>query len=164
MQQEGFHQANSLAQKISTDIQQQLNDRDNQMMDIIQYIPGLTEYSSDSDSSSQEPTEHVVANVSQQNNQVQLEILCLLKDIRSDLQHKSSRRTVTPASPPDRVYPKMERKLPDHGGRRRRNITKYCWNNVAVGHTGQEFPNRAPGHKEAATFQDKMDGSKALCS
>ena len=124
MQQAGFHQANSLAQKITTDIQQQLNDRDNHMMDMLQSILGLTESSSDADISSQEPTEHEADNVSQKINQVQLEILRLLKDIRSDLQQKPSRRTVTPASPPARVYPKMERKCPDHGGQRRRNITE----------------------------------------
>jgi len=164
MQQAGFHQANSLAQKISTDIQQQLNDRDNHMMAMLQSIPGLTESSSDADSSSQEPTEYEVANVSQQNNQVQLEILRLLKEIRTDLQKKPSRRGATPASPQTRTCPKMERKCPDNGGKLRRNITKYCWTHGAGGHTGQECPNRAPGHKETATFQNKMDGSKARCS
>ena len=58
----------------------------------------------------------------------------------------------------------MERKCPDHGGQRRGNITKYCWTHGAGGHTGQEFLNRAPGHKVAATFQDKMDRSKARFS
>ena len=35
MQHSGYHQANSLAQKISTDIQKQLDDRDTQMMDVL---------------------------------------------------------------------------------------------------------------------------------
>ena len=63
MQHAGYHQANSLAQKISTDIQQQLNEGDTQMMDMLQSILGLVEFNSESDNSSQEPAEHVVANV-----------------------------------------------------------------------------------------------------
>ena len=84
-QQAGYHYANSLVQKISTDIKQQLNDRNNQMIAMLQSIPGLVESSSDSDNSSQEPTEHVVVNVSQQNDQVQLDVLRLLIDLHSDL-------------------------------------------------------------------------------
>ena len=70
MQQVGYDQANSLVQKISTDIQQQLNDHDAQMMAMLQSIPGLVESNSESYNSSQEPTYHVVANVRQQNDQV----------------------------------------------------------------------------------------------
>ena len=69
MQHAGYHQANSLAQKISTEIKQHLNDRGNQMITMLQSITGLVEYSLDSDNSSQELTEHVVANISQQNDQ-----------------------------------------------------------------------------------------------
>ena len=85
MQHTGYHQANSIAQKIITDIPQKLNDRDTQMMAMLQSIPGLVESNLESENSSQEPTEHVVVNVSQQNDQVQLQILRLLKDLHSDL-------------------------------------------------------------------------------
>ena len=79
MQQAGYHQANLIAQKISIDIQQQLNDRYVQMMAMLQSIPRLVESNSESDNSSQGPTEHVVVNVSQQNDQVQLEIFVYSK-------------------------------------------------------------------------------------
>ena len=95
-QQSGYHQASSLSQKISTDTMQQLNERNTQMMAMLQSIPGLVESNSESENSSQEPSEHVVANVTEQNDQIQLVILRMLKDLRSNFQQQSPRRTVTP--------------------------------------------------------------------
>ena len=40
---------------------------------------------------------------------------------------------------------------------------KYCWTHGACGHHGKNCRGKAQGHKDAATFEDKVGGSKAHC-
>ena len=56
-------------------------------MTMLRSTQGLVESNSESDNSFQEPTEHAVVNVSKHNEQLQLERLLLLKNLRSDFQH-----------------------------------------------------------------------------
>ena len=46
---------------------------------------------------------------------------------------------------------------------RARNRTKYCWTHGACGHGSSECRNKAEGHQDTATFQNKMNGSTSHC-
>ena len=45
----------------------------------------------------------------------------------------------------------------------RKDTSKYCWSHGACGHPGCECKNKKPGHKDEATFDNKMGGSTFLC-
>lgn len=46
----------------------------------------------------------------------------------------------------------------------RTNTSKYCWSHGACAHTGTECKNKRPGHQDAATFSNKMNGSTSYCT
>ena len=47
--------------------------------------------------------------------------------------------------------------------RGRRIITHYCWSHGACGHPGRTCRNPKPGHKNEATFANRMGGSNYYC-
>ena len=47
--------------------------------------------------------------------------------------------------------------------RKRRNISKYCWSHGACAHTSRECKNKRSGHKENATFSNKLGGNMRFC-
>lgn len=51
MQQSGCHRANSLASNITTDLHDQLQNRDTQLLTMLKYLPSISEESTDSDRS-----------------------------------------------------------------------------------------------------------------
>ena len=158
MQQAGFHQANSIINRLGSKLQQSLHQRDEQLTAMINNIPSLIESSSQSDDSDDTPPTHT-ANAMQQ-NQIQLQILKLLKEIKAEM--KSS-KNILPVPPPN--CPVMKgRKTPDAGGKGCSDISKYCWTHGACDHNGHNCFFRAEGHKVDATFGDKKGGSKARCS
>ena len=57
MQQAGYHHSNVLAQELSTQIQEQLAQRDNQLLSVIQFLLSLIDTSSSSDSESSSPSQ-----------------------------------------------------------------------------------------------------------
>ena len=48
-------------------------------------------------------------------------------------------------------------------GPQRARTDKYCWTHGACGHKGKRCKNKAAGHKDEATFSNKMGGSTAFC-
>ena len=48
--------------------------------------------------------------------------------------------------------------------RGRRTTNKYCYTHGACAHTGFECTNKKEGHKDEATFENKMGGSTYYCS
>lgn len=44
------------------------------------------------------------------------------------------------------------------------NTSHYCWTHGACAHDGSACKNKKPGHKDAATFANKMGGSIAYCN
>lgn len=83
MQQAGFHQANTLVEKVTMGVQESISQRDDQLLALLQNIPQLSPASTQSEDAEDLPPTQVAANVQQ--DTVQLEILKLLKDLRSDL-------------------------------------------------------------------------------
>ena len=58
MQQAGFHQANSIINRLGSEIQHSLHQRDEQLTAMINNIPSLIESSSQSDDSDNTPPTH----------------------------------------------------------------------------------------------------------
>ena len=50
-----------------------------------------------------------------------------------------------------------------NGNRQRRNMRFYCWTHGACNHPGSACRNPKPGHKNEATFEDRMGGSNFYC-
>ena len=44
------------------------------------------------------------------------------------------------------------------GYRKRKNISKYCWSHGACAHSSADCNNKKSGHKDEATFANKMGG------
>ena len=45
----------------------------------------------------------------------------------------------------------------------RNNTNKYCWSHGACGHDGKDCRNKKPGHRDEATFADRLGGSTMFC-
>ena len=53
---------------------------------------------------------------------------------------------------------------PSGGGYcKRKNIFKYCWTHGACAHSSRECSNKKAGHKNEATFSNKLGGSTRFC-
>ena len=122
---------------------------------VLQQIPGITDTSSSSEDDQEESQE--TANSLTANN-IQLEILKLLRDIKADLRNEKEDKQ------PTRLRPVQHRKTPDNNTRPRNLVTKYFWTHGACDHEGKDCTRRAPGHRGEATKKNKLGGSKAYCS
>jgi len=152
MQQAGFHQANIIAQQIRADINTHLEERDSQVLAMLQSIPDLTSSSSGSTSEEEKPSNH---QANAMVDQTQLEILRLLKEIAQDLKKDK------------RGQPQGNRvgvKTPDDAKGYRKHLTFYCWTHGMGTHDGKRCRSKAPGHKQEATKDNRMGGSNAYCS
>ena len=165
MQQAGYHHANALAQKISDDINYQLHERDTQMLAMLQAIPSLQSSSESDDTQEDEhleqlpPVQHA-ANISSTNDRMQIEMLRLLKELSADIR---ATRDSTKRDRNGQVNQRVAQKTPNDGGKLRTNISKYCWTHGACRHSSNTCRNKARGHQDHATFQDKKGGSLARC-
>ena len=165
MQQAGYHHANALAQKISHDIKYQLHERDTQMLAMLQAIPSLQSSSGSDDTQEDEhleqlpPVQHA-ANISSTNYRMQIEMLRLLKELSADIR---ATRDSTKRDRNGQVNQRVAQKTPNDGGKLHANISKYCWMHGACQHSSNTCRNKARGHQDHATFQDKKGGSLACC-
>ena len=50
------------------------------------------------------------------------------------------------------------------GYRKRKNVSKYCWTHGACSHDSRSCNNKAQGHQNNATFQNKLGGSTRFCN
>ena len=156
MQQAGYYHANVMAQEISTQIQQQMAQRDSEILSVLQSLPSLSRTSSSSDSEHAPPQQSV--NALQDNTQ--LEILKLLREIQMEM-----KRTNTQQKRPNQLQNVQYQKTPDDQVEPKRWVKKhYCWTHGASNHKSKNCRTKAQGHQDLATFEDKMGGSKAYCS
>ena len=155
MQQAGYHHANHLAQQLRTDILQ----RDNELLSIIQSAVG-----SGSPPPSIAPTDISTVTEIQhhanavQSDPVQLEILKLLKQMQQSL------ATTDTSTGNNRRGRRTPKKTPDNASFNRSQTDKYCWTHGACGHASSVCRAPASGHKQDATFENRMGGSNAFCS
>ena len=164
MQQAGCHHANALASRVSQDIEEKLQERDQHMLAMLQNIPSLIDSSCSSSSSSNQDSDHhpTQAASSITSNQTQLAILQLLREIQLDMRKSASgnnargnnatrQRRQNQKTPDDRTTPP------------RANTSHYCWTHGAWHHPSNKCRYKAQGHKDEATFENKMGGSCAYC-
>ena len=59
---------------------------------------------------------------------------------------------------------KINKKTPDQPNFKRRTIDKYFWTHGACAHNSNNCTHPALGHKNEATFENKLGGSKAFCA
>lgn len=180
MQQSGHHQANSIATKASNDIQNQLSQRDIQLMAMLHSLPSLSATSSIEEASDQQlPTqaESRAAQQSQQLDTTQKEMLCVLQELSNDLRstrttrpqnsrHDNRQRAQRPSEGNQRLpkgSPPQNLRKPNTGGQWRRIISKRCWTHGACAHKIADCAEQAPGHYDNAAFESKMGGNCARC-
>ena len=82
-------------------------------------------------------------NITQQ-DQIQLKILQILERIDKKLDNNTTSSTASPK-------------------RKRRVMDCYCWTHGAGNHTSTDCRNKREGHKDNATFSNRMGGSKSYC-
>ena len=164
MQQAGYHHANHLAQKLTSDIQQ----RDSDLLSYIQTAldtsstsdgGSLTEATTPSDMSTASSAQHY-ANAAR-TDQVQLEMLKILQQIQQSLP-KADNEQLSPTTN-RRTRTRTPRKTPDNASFNRIKTDKYCWTHGACNHTSPQCNFKAPGHQDGATFDNRQGGSNAFC-
>ena len=82
---------------------------------------------------------------------VQLEILKILKEIKGDMLKCKA------------IEQDAEDNRLNKRPRFRRDTRFYCWTHGAGNHKGVDCRNKKEGHKDAATFKNKMGGSTNFC-
>ena len=55
------------------------------------------------------------------------------------------------------------RRTPDNASFNRRVRDKYCWTHGGCNHCSSKCSRKAPGHRDEATFDNRMGGSNAFC-
>ena len=159
MQQAGYHHANLLASRISQDIDEKLQERDSNMIAMLQSSLTGTSCSSSSNDESESLPSQAASSVT--SDHTQLAILQLLREIQVDLKQSATnpntcrngqRKRFGRKTPDDKTYPPRDDK------------SKYCWTHGACNHGGSDCRWKAKGHKDEATFDNKMGGSCAYCN
>ena len=118
------------------------------------------------------------ANAAQQQNdllpaliQQMAQMQSMMLEMQRTMQHSTSIQqnhlpTPTPSpTPAPASAPAPAPGPPRDRRRQRRRIPrdKYCWTHGRTGHTGTQCRERDEGHKEEATFENKMGGSTHGC-
>ena len=93
-------------------------------------------------------------------NSTQFEMLKLLRTMQAEM----IKLNTTNSGPNTSFKPKKKKsKTPDNPTFTRRITNLYCWTHGGCAHAGNTCNDKAPGHKNEATFDNKMEGSKAFC-
>ena len=114
----------------------------------------------DDESTTSTLTEKVNATVS---DKIQLEILKLLKDIQQDMTNNKQQNTSG-----NQLQGNSDGRHQGGNGRRkkrkkRHDTSKYCWSCGAGNHLSLNCRFKKDGHKDNATFNNKMNGSTYYC-
>jgi len=154
MRQAGYHQANMVVEQIKEEIDSHLQARDSEVLAMLQSIPALTPASSSS--SVESPIYDQQANALV--DKTQLEILKLLKELTVELKQVKSSIPSSANQPTASTTGREPRRY------KRTNVSKYCWSHGACAHDGKSCNQKRQGHKDEATFTNRMGGSSAYCS
>ena len=147
MQQAGYHHANMLAEQLRVDL-------NNQQTEMLAMVQGLTQVEDEPHM----PREMEVANAA--TIDVQHQIFELLRT----MQEAQSTNTNTTNRGGNRNGTRRCRKTPDDASFPRQVTDKYCWTHGACNHKSDACNRKAPGHRDAATKENRMNGSNAFCN
>ena len=138
------------------------------MIALLQNIPSLTISStSSSEEECQEQQAPATYAANSLQDTTQLEILKLLRQIQLDMKAQQQQSTYCPnppSQPTSRPRVLRATKTPNDARPSRKYKGKYCWTHGACGHSSLNCKDKAPGHKDEATKENKLDGSKAWCN
>ena len=165
MQQAGYHHANMLAEQLKTDMQR----RDQELFSVLQSVVDTN--ASTASPPSLAPSEISSITPSQQHanavqsDPIQLEMLKILQKMQQSMftqarapQPQPRSQARTPSTPR-----RTPRKTSDQASFPRRRTDMYCWTHGGTNHSSQECQRKAPGHQDAATFENRLGGSNAYC-
>ena len=166
MRNTAFHQAHQVASD--------LTDNFNQMRDdIVQSMHALTLHHRDIERSLEHepppdatpaPTPAPSMNSTNDTNAQLLRVLQQMQEQLTTLSNPNNGRTNgrTRNDNSQRSMNRDQRNQP-RTPRSRSNISKYCWTHGACAHDSRDCNNKAPGHKDDATFANKLGGSTLYC-
>ena len=160
------HQANSISQMVMQNMHTERNEYLNAMQETKEQIFKALASSGDAvapplaEAQPQLATQPA-ANATVAPDPVMVEVLKLLQKLDNDSnKRKRSDRTSTKNndSTPRERFGEVK-----NGKYMRFDKSKYCHSHGACNHDGKDCRNKRHGHKEAATFDNKMGGSKRFC-
>ena len=121
------------------EIFQMVDDAKSSILSAVSSVPSLQSSEVDVNSDITPQTEHSV-NATQQ-DKIQLKMLQIL----------------------ERIDSKLDASNPNDRKRIRRILDHYCWTHGAGNHKSCDCRNKKEGHKDNATFDNRMGGSNAYC-
>ena len=139
MRQTSF-QAHNITQEITDSISELRNELRSSIAAFNSTPPSHHQHSATASLSSLTPSANSATNA---------DLLQLIVQLQNQLL-TSKQPPAAPTNPPKRTFV-------------RNNTDKYCWSHGACGHTGAQCRNKKLGHKDEATFADKLGGSTFLC-
>jgi hypothetical protein len=133
---------------------QRLDETESSILNALTVTPRTANTSvvTDDESTTSTMTERVNATVS---DSIQLEILKLLKDIQRNINGNQVQATTNGLQQGTKGKGKKKRK--------RLDTSKYCWSCGAWNHLSVDCRFKKDGHKDNATFANKMNGSTYYC-
>ena len=154
MQQAGYHQLNMLAHQFRSE----LEERDNDLLTVLKSMDTATTAPSQQSQTAVSTITPVTHQANATSTDVQMEMIALLRKIEANLS------TCPPTNTRTTTRPKKGRKTPDNATFPRNNTSKYCWTHGGCGHESQTCEAKATGHKDEATFSNRMGGSNTYCT
>ena len=162
MQQAGYHHAHLLANTLRNDFRTDLDTHSTDLLTLLQTAmetqSNTTPGQASTTMSTLTPGTHQVHATT--TDTIQLQILHTLQKLQEGLQ---GTKASTSASAPSAARRKP-RKTPDNATFARRQTDTYCWTHGGCSHPSPDCQAKVNGHQDAATFENKMGGSKAYCS
>ena len=141
---------------------QRLDETESSILNALTVTPRTSNTSivTDDESTTSTITEKVNATVS---DKIQLEILKLLKDIQQDMTNNKQQNTSG-----NQLQGNSDGRHQGGNGRRKKrkkrlDTSKYCWSCGAWNHLSINCRFKKDGHKDNATFNNKMNGSTYYC-
>ena len=152
MQQAGYHHANMLAAQIRADF----GNQNQQMMAMMQTLAENTTAGQTDAPPNATALEHPQQVANAVTNDAQQEMLQLLRTMQQAI--------TANGSPNAGRRGRNNRRTPDNASFNRRVRDKYCHTHGACNHVSRDCTRKAPGHRDEATFENRLGGSNAFCT
>ena len=152
MQQVGYHHASALSSNITSSLQTQPQEQNDQLASFLSTMPSLTTTITESEES--EPSIHSSNSASATNN-VQLEMLKLLQEISREIKLIGDLAT-TPRTP-GMIKRRHGRKPPDNQVDPPRDVTdKHCWIHGHCNHHESQCRHKSEKHRNSTKRKQCM--------
>jgi DNA-binding protein H-NS len=149
-----FHQANATVAALSSEIQNIKND-------LVESINSLSLQINDEPfppTESMPPLEDQQANATMSN---QTALIAAIQELQAQIREMNDKRNINENRGQRRGG--YNNRSGRDANRGRRNTSKYCWTHGACAHFSRDCSSPENGHKNEATFENKMGGSTAYC-